>query len=138
MVTSGERLGGDWNVTFYFFHMSRIIIPTDELIFFNRVAIPPTRIVLDIIIYYPNNSSQYPHKKFDLMKFSSQNDWLTSAPPMPPIRKAKRMEQEQMDNFLRSASGDEGPIPDSWGMAGLNDVENVEPPFMEPSMWVVP
>ena len=35
-------VGGDWNMTFMTFHTLGTIIPTDEVIFFRGVGIPPT------------------------------------------------------------------------------------------------
>ena len=39
------RVGGDWNMAFMTFHILGIMIPTDALIFFRRVGIPPTRYI---------------------------------------------------------------------------------------------
>ena len=38
-------VGGDWNMTFMTFHSvgNGIMIPTDEVMFFRGVGIPPTR-----------------------------------------------------------------------------------------------
>jgi hypothetical protein len=41
----GILVGGDWNTAFMTFHsVGNVIIPTDKLIFFRGVDIPPTRI----------------------------------------------------------------------------------------------
>ena len=37
-----NQRGGDWNMNFMTFHILGIIIPSDELIFFRGVGIPPT------------------------------------------------------------------------------------------------
>ena len=37
------RVGGDWNMNLIFPYIGNVIIPTDELIFFRGVGIPPTR-----------------------------------------------------------------------------------------------
>ena len=59
---SGQRhedmLVGGLEHEFYFFHVLRIIIPTDELIFFRGVGIPPTRYVFHVfsLLYVPINN----------------------------------------------------------------------------------
>ena len=40
-------VGGDWNMAFMTFYLvGNVIIPTDELIFFRGVGIPPTSYLL--------------------------------------------------------------------------------------------
>ena len=37
-----DLVGGDWNMNFIFPYLGNFIIPTDELLFFRGVGIPPT------------------------------------------------------------------------------------------------
>ena len=45
-------VGGDWNhgMDYDFLYTGNFIIPTDELIFFRGVGIPPTRIYILILV----------------------------------------------------------------------------------------
>jgi len=36
-------VGGDWNIGIIFPYNGNVIIPTDEVIFFRGVVLPPTR-----------------------------------------------------------------------------------------------
>ena len=59
------RVGGDWNMAFMTFHILGIIIPTDALIFFRRVGIPPTR-----YIFLDSNDSNLEVSNFFGLAFS--------------------------------------------------------------------
>ena len=58
---------GWWFGTFFIFHILRITIPTDELIFFRGVGIPPTRIVQHL----PTQGLPWPYSPDSEREFST-------------------------------------------------------------------
>ena len=67
-----------WNVAFTFPYIRNVIIPTDELIFFRGVGIPPTR--FDGWIYFFFSRGEAPGMAFTLLvgKSSAWKTWFNS------------------------------------------------------------